>query len=84
MRRGGVKGVVPGAGRRAWVGGRRGGAAAPAAGREALNARQPHGRRVGPGEVAGARCYLASPRNRSTTGVLLPIDGGMTNLRTRR
>ncbi|MGO1225999.1 hypothetical protein [Brachybacterium sp.] len=38
---------------------------------------------VSPEEVAEAHCYLSSPRNRSTVGVLLSVDGGVTGVRTR-
>ncbi|ATG56299.1 short-chain dehydrogenase [Brachybacterium ginsengisoli] len=78
-----VNAVVPGTANTPWIGRLLEKAADPEAERAALNARQPHGRLVEPEEVAEAHCYLASPRNRSTTGVLLPIDGGMTNVRTR-
>jgi NAD(P)-dependent dehydrogenase (short-subunit alcohol dehydrogenase family) len=46
-----------------------------------LKARQPIGRLVSPEEVAQAIAYLASPRSSSTTGTLLPVDGGFTGLR---
>jgi 2-keto-3-deoxy-L-fuconate dehydrogenase len=78
-----VNAVVPGTANTPWIGRLLAKADDPEAERAALSARQPHGRLVEPEEVAEAHCYLASPRNRSTTGVLLPIDGGMTNLRTR-
>lgn len=78
-----VNAVVPGTANTPWIGRLLEKADDPEAERAALNARQPHGRLVEPEEVAEAHCYLASPRNRSTTGVLLPIDGGMTNVRTR-
>ncbi|MEE1618626.1 SDR family oxidoreductase [Brachybacterium sp. J144] len=78
-----VNAVVPGTANTPWIGRLLDRADDPEAERAALSARQPHGRLVEPEEVAEAHCYLASPRNRSTTGVLLPIDGGMTNLRTR-
>ena len=78
-----VNAVVPGTANTPWIGRLLEKADDPEAERAALDARQPHGRLVEPEEVAEAHCYLASPRNRSTTGVLLPIDGGMTNLRTR-
>ena len=78
-----VNAVVPGTANTPWIGRLLEKADDPEAERAALDARQPHGRLVEPDEVAEAHCYLASPRNRSTTGVLLPIDGGMTNLRTR-
>ncbi|WP_114856198.1 SDR family NAD(P)-dependent oxidoreductase [Brachybacterium sp. YJGR34] len=78
-----VNAVVPGTANTPWVGRLLEKAEDPEAERRALNARQPHGRLVEPEEVAEAHCYLASPRNGSTTGVLLPIDGGMTTLRVR-
>ena len=53
----------------------------PAKERAALEARQPMGRLVAPQEVASAICYLASPLQASTTGVSLPVDGGMQYLR---
>lgn len=53
----------------------------PAAERQALIARQPHGRLVSPEEIAGAIAYLASPASGSTTGTALDVDGGMAGLR---
>lgn len=50
---------------------------------QALNARQATGRMVTTDEIADAIAYLASPRSGSTTGILLPVDGGVTHLRTR-
>jgi NAD(P)-dependent dehydrogenase (short-subunit alcohol dehydrogenase family) len=38
---------------------------------------------VAPEEIAEAIVYLASPRNRSTTGTSLAVDGGMQELRLR-
>ena len=55
----------------------------PDAEREALNARQPHGRLVTADEVAGAVAYLASPLSGSTTGTSIAVDGGMQALRLR-
>jgi NAD(P)-dependent dehydrogenase (short-subunit alcohol dehydrogenase family) len=56
-------------------------AADPAKERAALEARQPLGRLVSPQEVASAICYLASPLQGSTTGISLPVDGGLQYLR---
>ena len=56
----------------------------PEAERAALEARQPMGRLVTAREVAEAIAYLASPESGSTTGTVLPVDGGMQNLRLRR
>ncbi|RYY17295.1 MAG: SDR family oxidoreductase [Alphaproteobacteria bacterium] len=55
----------------------------PVAERAALNARQPHGRLVAPEEVAAAVAYLVDPAAASTTGTVLPVDGGMDALRLR-
>ena len=53
----------------------------PVAERKALEARQPMGRLVSADEVANAILYLASPRQSSTTGTVLAVDGGMDGLR---
>lgn len=53
----------------------------PEAERAALIARQPHRRLVSPDEIAGAVLYLASPMSGSTTGVSIPVDGGLEKLR---
>lgn len=75
--------VSPGTANTPWIAGLLDKAADPEAERTALNARQPHGRMVEPEEVAEAICYLASPRNKSTAGVCLAVDGGMEGLRLR-
>jgi NAD(P)-dependent dehydrogenase (short-subunit alcohol dehydrogenase family) len=49
--------------------------------RAALESRQPLGRLVSAAEVASAILYLASPKQASTTGTVLPVDGGMFGLR---
>lgn len=59
-------------------------AADPVAERAALDARQPMGRLVSADEVASAIFYLASPRQASTTGTVLNVDGGMQGLRLRK
>ncbi|MFM8751988.1 MAG: SDR family NAD(P)-dependent oxidoreductase [Actinomycetota bacterium] len=48
--------------------------------RAALEARQPIGRLVTPEEVANAVIYLAHPEQKSTTGTVLSIDGGLHSL----
>jgi NAD(P)-dependent dehydrogenase (short-subunit alcohol dehydrogenase family) len=53
----------------------------PAGERAALESRQPLGRLVSAQEVARAILYLASPLQGSTTGTILPVDGGMFGLR---
>ncbi|MCS6711735.1 SDR family oxidoreductase [Brachybacterium sp. EF45031] len=55
----------------------------PVAERAALDARQATGRMVTPEEVAESVVFLASPLNGSTTGVSLPVDGGISGLRAR-
>lgn len=56
----------------------------PAAELEALNQRQPIRRLISAEEVAQSVCYLASPKQASTTGTILAVDGGMDTLRLRR
>lgn len=75
--------VSPGTADTPWVGRLLDSADDPAAERAALEARQPHGRLVDPGEIAEAVLYLASPGAGSTTGVSLAVDGGMDALRLR-
>ena len=53
----------------------------PSAERQYLEARQPLGRLVSADEVANAILYLANPRQGSTTGTILAVDGGMNGLR---
>lgn len=78
-----VNSVNPGTADTPWVGRLLDSAADPAVERIALSARQPHGRLVAPAEIAEAVAYLASPRNRSTTGTSIAVDGGMQELRLR-
>ncbi len=75
--------VNPGTADTPWVGRLLAAADDPEAERAALQARQPMGRLVSAEEVAHAIAYLASPAAASTTGVALPVDGGMQNLRLR-
>jgi 2-keto-3-deoxy-L-fuconate dehydrogenase len=53
----------------------------PVAERRALEARQPMGQLVTSDQVARAILYLANPLQGSTTGTILPVDGGMFALR---
>ncbi len=76
-----VNAVNPGTVDTPWVGRLLDSAADPAAERDALEARQPHGRLVGADEVAYAIAYLVAPTSGSTTGTALEIDGGMAGLR---
>jgi 2-keto-3-deoxy-L-fuconate dehydrogenase len=78
-----VNAVLPGTTDTPWVGRLLDAADDPEAERAALNARQPHGRLVGPQEVAAAIAYLALPGAASVTGTSITIDGGLTTLRLR-
>ncbi len=78
-----VNAVNPGTADTPWIGRLLSSAPDPAAEREALEARQPHGRLVTAQEVAGAVAYLASPSSGSTTGTSIAVDGGMQELRLR-
>lgn len=49
--------------------------------RAALEARQPMGRLVSADEVANAIIYLAHPGQKSTTGTVLAVDGGLHSLK---
>jgi len=73
--------VTPGTADTPWVDRLLSQAQDPAAERESLEARQPMGRLVSAQEVASAIAYLASPRQASTTGTILAVDGGMQGLR---
>jgi 2-keto-3-deoxy-L-fuconate dehydrogenase len=76
--------VTPGTADTPWVGRLLDAAPDPEAERAALKARQPMGRLVTAAEVAEAIAYLASPAAASTTGTVLPVDGGMQGLRLRK
>ena len=73
--------VNPGTADTPWVARLLSQASDPAAERAALEARQPMGRLVAADEVASAIAYLASPRQASTTGTILAVDGGMQGSR---
>lgn len=76
--------VTPGTADTPWVQRLLDAAPDPGAERAALEARQPSCRLVSAEEVAHAICYLASPLAGATTGVALPVDGGMAGLRVPR
>jgi short-subunit dehydrogenase len=73
--------VNPGTADTPWVQRLLANAVDPVAERSYLEQRQPMGRLVSPQEVASAICYLASPKQSSTTGTALAVDGGMNTLR---
>lgn len=73
--------VNPGTADTPWVARLLAAATDPVAERKSLEARQPMGRLVSADEVASAILYLASPSQRSTTGTVLAVDGGMDGLR---
>lgn len=76
-----VNAVSPGTAATPWVDRLLSTAHDPDAERAALDRRQAIGRLVTPEEVAEAIAYLASPRNASTTGIVLEVDGGLSHLR---
>jgi 2-keto-3-deoxy-L-fuconate dehydrogenase len=76
-----VNAVAPGTADTPWVGRLLQAAEDPEAAAEALRRRQPLGRLVTADEAAYAIASLASPLAGSTTGTILRVDGGMTNLR---
>jgi len=76
-----VNGVTPGTADTPWVGRLLDQASDAPAAAAALRARQPMGRLVSADEVAHAIVYLASPHASSTTGTMLPVDGGMSGIR---
>lgn len=72
--------VNPGTADTPWVGRLLAQAKDPIAERQSLEARQPLGRLVSADEVASAILYLANPKQASTTGTILAVDGGMQGL----
>lgn len=76
-----VNAVAPGTADTPWVARLLDSAEDPAEAAEALRRRQSLGRLVRAEEVASAIAHLASPAAASTTGAVLRVDGGMTNLR---
>lgn len=76
-----VNAVAPGTADTPWVGRLLDAADDPEAARAALTARQPIGRLVSADEIAYGIAYLASPLSASTTGTVVPIDGGLHSIR---
>jgi NAD(P)-dependent dehydrogenase (short-subunit alcohol dehydrogenase family) len=76
-----VNAVVPGTADTPWVARLLAEAASPDEMARALTARQPMGRLVSADEVADAILYLCAAS--STTGTLLPVDGGLTGIRAQ-
>lgn len=73
--------VMPGVVDTPWQARAVAGAADPAALRAQLESFQPMGRLASADEVAHAIAYLASPASGSTTGIDLPVDGGLQGVR---
>lgn len=72
--------VNPGTAETPWIDRLLSQAADPAKERASLEARQPMGRLVSADEVANAIIYLAHPGQKSTTGTVLAVDGGLHSL----
>jgi len=72
--------VNPGTADTPWVGRLLSQSADPVKERAALEARHPIGRLVSAEEVANAIIYLAHPGQKSTTGTVLAVDGGLHSL----
>lgn len=72
--------VNPGTTETPWIGRLLAQSDDPAKERAALEARQPIGRLVTAEEVANAILYLAHPEQKSTTGTVLAVDGGLHSL----
>ena len=76
-----VNAVAPGTAATPWVDRLLAQADDPDAAKAALVARQPIGRLITAEEIAFGIAYLASPLAGSTTGTVLPVDGGLHSLR---
>jgi len=72
--------VNPGTADTPWVGRLLSQSTDPAKERASLEARQPIGRLISSDEVANAIIYLAHPEQKSTTGTVLAVDGGLHSL----
>jgi NAD(P)-dependent dehydrogenase (short-subunit alcohol dehydrogenase family) len=67
--------IAPGTVDTPWIERMTGGDAAT---RQAMQERQPHGRFVGPEEIAAMAAYLAADEAGSAVGAVMVVDGGMT------
>jgi NAD(P)-dependent dehydrogenase (short-subunit alcohol dehydrogenase family) len=72
--------VNPGTTETPWIGRLLAQSDDPVKERAALEARQPIGRLITADEVANAIIYLAHPEQKSTTGTVLAVDGGLHSL----
>lgn len=72
--------VNPGTAETPWIGRLLAQSTDPIKERASLEARQPMGRLVSADEVANAIIYLAHPNQKSTTGTVLAVDGGLHSL----
>lgn len=72
--------VNPGTTETPWIGRLLAQSSDPVKERKSLEARQPLGRLVSASEVANAIAYLAHPQQKSTTGTVLAVDGGLHSL----
>lgn len=73
-----VNAIAPGTVDTPWIGRITAGYPDPEQAREAMQARQPHGRFVTPDEIAAMAAYLASDEAGSVVGATMVVDGGMT------
>lgn len=76
--------VNPGTTETPWIGRLLAQSDDPVKERAALEVRQPIGRLVTADEVANAIIYLAHPEQKSTTGTVLAVDGGLHSLNIPR
>jgi NAD(P)-dependent dehydrogenase (short-subunit alcohol dehydrogenase family) len=70
--------IAPGTVETPWIERITSGYAEPAEAKEAMKARQPHGRFVKPEEIAAMAAYLASDESASVVGACMTVDGGVT------
>lgn len=70
--------IAPGTVETPWIDRITSGYSDPAEAKKTMQARQPHGRFVQPGEIAAMAAYLASDEAGSVIGACMTVDGGMT------